>query len=46
MEEIDFKHECPEWDYLEITNKDPEFEACLCFGPEDLVPLDSSINSI
>ena len=30
------KHNCPEWDYLEICEDDPEFEACLCFrGEED-----------
>ena len=30
-------HRCPEWDYLEICEDDPEFEACLCFreGEED-----------
>ena len=38
MEKVDSKrHQCPEWDYLEICEDDPEFEACLCFreGEED-----------
>jgi hypothetical protein len=26
------RHYCPEWDFLEITKDDPEFEACLCFS--------------
>lgn len=24
------KHCCPEWDYLEIDETMPEWEACLC----------------
>lgn len=29
-----FKHECPEWDFLEIDEDDMEFAACPCF-PND-----------
>jgi len=24
-------HECPDWDFMEITNDDAEFDLCLCF---------------
>lgn len=27
----DFKHECPEWDFMEITLNDLEAVACCCF---------------
>ncbi len=30
--EAEKRHCCPEWDFLEITKDDPEFEACLCFS--------------
>lgn len=30
--EAEKRHYCPEWDFLEITKDDPEFEACLCFS--------------
>ena len=30
------KHNCPEWDYLEICEDDPEFDACLCFRDSSL----------
>ena len=30
--EAEKRHSCPEWDFLEITKDDPEFEACLCFS--------------
>lgn len=33
-----FKHLCPEWDFMEIDEKDPEFDACLCFRKEELEP--------
>ena len=33
--EIKFKHECPDWDFLDIDETWPEFEACCCeFGIE------------
>lgn len=33
--EARFKHECPDWDFLEIDETRPEFEACCCeFGIE------------
>ncbi len=25
------KHYCPDWDFMEIDNTNPEFECCLCF---------------
>lgn len=25
-----YKHFCKEWDFLEIDDNDPEFEACIC----------------
>ncbi len=25
-----FKHECPEWDYMEIDETCPEFSCCYC----------------
>lgn len=30
------KHECPDWDYLEIDEKDPEFECCTCNFKENM----------
>jgi hypothetical protein len=33
------KHFCPEWDFLEINDAMPEFEACLCFRPKVSTPL-------
>jgi len=24
------RHACPDWDYLVITDGDPEYECCLC----------------
>ena len=32
IEQAEKRHYCPEWDFLEITKDDPEFEACLCFS--------------
>jgi len=29
------RHKCPEWDEMWISPGDPEFEACLCFTPEE-----------
>jgi hypothetical protein len=29
-----FRHECPEWDFMEIDEQDMEFIACACF-PND-----------
>jgi hypothetical protein len=30
-----FRHECPDWDYLEIDESDAEFGVCSCeLGPE------------
>lgn len=30
-----FRHECPDWDYLQIDESDAEFGACTCpFGQE------------
>lgn len=26
-----FRHECPEWDFAEIDEKDFEFACCTCF---------------
>lgn len=32
---MNFQHECPEWDFMEICADDPEFACCSCFeGPE------------
>lgn len=28
----DFKHECPEWDFMEITLNDLEAVGCSCFA--------------
>lgn len=28
---MNYKHECPEWDYAEIDETMPEFECCLCY---------------
>lgn len=33
--ESPYKHECPEWDFLEIDENDPEFEFCHCFDDEE-----------
>lgn len=27
-----YTHYCPEWDYMEIKEGDPEMDACLCHG--------------
>jgi hypothetical protein len=27
-----FRHFCPDWDFLEIDETRPEFNACLCFA--------------
>lgn len=27
-----FRHLCPDWDHLEISYGDPEFESCTCYG--------------
>lgn len=30
-----FRHDCPDWDYMEIDEDDAEFGACTCdYGPE------------
>lgn len=33
---INVKHECPDWDYLEIDETDPEFECCTCNLKENM----------
>lgn len=30
MKKVNYKHECPEWDFMEISPEDPEFGCCLC----------------
>jgi len=30
------RHECPEWDFMEIDKDSPEFHACLCFPKPSL----------
>lgn len=30
-----FRHACPEWDFLEIDQDCPEFECCICEIDED-----------
>jgi hypothetical protein len=30
------RHECPEWDFMEIDKDSPEFDACLCFPKPSL----------
>lgn len=27
-----FRHDCPEWDYMEIDESDAEFMMCRCYG--------------
>ena len=34
LEENNSRHECPEWDFLEIDSDSSEFEVCLCFPDE------------
>ena len=29
------KHECPDWDFLEIEEGDPEMQCCSCEFEED-----------
>ena len=31
IDEQEKRHFCPEWDFMEITVDDQEFDACLCF---------------
>jgi len=28
------RHQCPDWDYMVIEPKDPEFECCTCYEDE------------
>lgn len=30
-----YRHRCPEWDFLEIDENDPEIDACLCIIDSD-----------
>jgi len=30
-----YRHECPEWDFMEIDVDSPEYEACLCVIDSD-----------
>lgn len=34
IDEQEKRHQCPEWDFMEITVDDEEFNACLCFPRE------------
>jgi hypothetical protein len=34
INEQEKRHLCPDWDFMEITVEDPEFDACLCFPSE------------
>ena len=34
IDEEEKRHLCPEWDFMEITVDDEEFNACLCFPRE------------
>ena len=34
IDEQEKRHFCPEWDFMEITVNDQEFDACLCFPRE------------
>ncbi len=34
IDEQEKRHLCPEWDFMEITVDDEEFNACLCFPRE------------
>lgn len=33
-----FKHECTDWDFMEIDVDWPEFECCTCFKPFPPIP--------
>jgi hypothetical protein len=42
---MNYKHECPDWDYAEIDETMPEFECCLCYKENEQNDTEKSLIS-